>query len=744
MRRLMYLTAEQKDVYCNLFNYRSQQFEVVNFAQFIEYVLNNEIQNFKQKGKKLECIDGSSRSIYVKYSDEHTQKNYGTVLQSGANIKFNSKEITLPKFRQAYDKYIDPLKMIHILAKLGNTEKYIIQSNECKAKVVGKKQLERYMLENSKDTKLVNAKIVDGNLSALKGHFVQLDYSKGAVAKKSIQIDKKQNKDSKKSWGTLISYKQFYQYPAREQKYTQAIQNIGFIGQQFYTDFNEHYKNQRYKEILTGHNRYLILRQIDRIQVNPEKCYEISYINGYRTLNQQLNRIIRKIKKQPEYYTKQSKWASHYKRTIKAIQNKKEGYEEEAEITRCMLQDCIEYRIKNDKAIRNYLKTYEYEIKYILKSDQLLYVFLLALYVDFLHAGNFNSLKVADQTVFVAAALRINYIIHFKSYTFNQMSECMQLVNKMESDTNEITSFIQQNTILKCRKLEYVRFNSQLDKHGLKGVYTENIENAIDINHYKIIHTAFKTSSNIQQIVFKLDLERNYKTIVDNLQYQYKDTNDVEWHLNIDSNTARIESQDEQFGEIELFQGKEIRKIQENLYIICGKPDQYNRGNWKNNRDKIEQRILYLAERTGKSGRTITDVIYAPFRMCVNYADFVGCSDKISCFNIRIVPKTIGNKIYYLVKQNGLLQCLAPDSQNFNDYGSNINTDNHSYSEMDTDRPLLFTQFGTGQQCKTYYQFNSNYYKFKHNSGGNIKSYRQEIYFDINNIFIHLDNALKY
>ena len=788
MKRLISLVVNCKGIECWLYDYKTNSIDSVSFNKFLLLQVEGKVQNFKvqqinsdKQVYKLECCDGSSKWIPITYTDKEAVHTYHNLLQNGTYINANNihdfkdtkiKVIQLPKFMQLCDKRNNEIIIIQLLARLNyrtnrkNLTKYLIYLNGNISQHT-EDDIIKYVKQHKKLAKIANAKITKNSISPIKGKFIDIIIDLDTNKNKLNTLHQITNKNKQKTWNTLLQYSKLIQKPIKEWSGNYKIQDLIFYGSEAQSDFDNCYTDQEYKNILKGHNKYIILQYLEKIQKrylyikdqtwldrvyyfdedseNLGNVYKLRKPSIYSLIHPKINNILYKIKHANSSKDKlQYKTKEHYRRTINSISDNCD----DNQIVLQLLKDCIEYRIRNDSIIKNSLKEINTEVLKILQSDEIAIVVLLAAYIDFVYL-QYGQIK--DENSFIGQALRIHYIQRFKisAKSHDIYKKFIYLVNNQIS---ELLKFIQADTIKRQTYQTY--FSSYLQALQKNQSYVKEVKqmhkytSVYQDYYYK--NQAVKSQNNyrVQEAVTIRDIKKAYNSIVDQLEYKYTDIKGITWYTCIQQTNCYIENTDEFEFNTELFVPQDLRKVNNNMYIMC-EYVQYSRNGYRGYLDyytKPLQRLLFIQERKGKSGKNIQDIIYVPLNTTIirqMYEYDKGIKD-LAVFNIKINRITQGNKIYYIVIQNGCLYALAPQTNNFDNYGQHNITSNNKYSDINTDRPLVFSVFGKYKVYKQVINLNDSFdttiCKLP-DTLNNHTNYLQECVEDLDNIIATYTNA---
>ena len=727
MERLLQISVQEQLQFlvidCSQLSLRFIQAE-----EFISKAQKNEIYNFKIIGRQLVCCDGQSKQIYIDYKPGADKKLIDT-LQLGKDIQVkiqgSQRFIQLSKFRQPIEKQIDPRTCIHIVAKVEEPKVYIAQDSLGVARVM--KESDIVNLVKQRKIKAVNARVVNNSLRQIKGSFFKVIYTKTPIQATQApatqapatqapatqspatqapatqaQAPVIQEQEQSKNWGYLLNYAKFMPKTYIKTQTLGKNQYTRFDRLGIAVDFEEAYRNQPYSYIMNGNNQYNMLNYIEKlhvaININNRYAKKVAdkalekeiYIEKPKfrlILSQSLRRTIDRLLREQaslqgqekwnkhtslqgqEKWNKhtslqgQEKWNKHYKRSIKLDKKCDEKH-----MVTSILLDQIEYRIRNDNYIRQKLSTVSKDVKHILSNGEYHQAVILAVYIDNLQSRKNEPDKISDQTVAVAQAIRIHYLLNIAFYNrLKRDIEISKLIKLIKQDTRELTMFIQHSTLEKCKTEKYVQVQCELDSY--KQQY---------VSDYSVY-----------------TYQRKLETTPE-LKFSYMDKNNTVWNTTVTSRTAIINNmQDNELdSEFELYNNiSNLKKINESTYVICEVVKKI--GN-KASDPKVDTRIVLLAKRHG-----ITDIIYIPIEIMLQYKEYL--ENNMSAFNVELKQIIIQNKVYYIVKQSTAVICLAPNDTNFNGaYQQCLETDQKTYTQMNTDRPLVFSYYGQDQNHIVY------------------------------------------
>lgn len=667
---------------------------VIQAEEFISKAQKNGIYNFKIIGRQLVCCDGQSKQIYIDYKPGADKKLIDT-LQLGKDIQVriqgSQRFIQLSKFRQPIEKQIDPRTCIHIVAKVEQPKVYIAQDSLGAARVL--KETDIVNLIKQRKIKAVNARVVNNSLRQIKGSFFKIIYTKTpiqATQAPAPQAPVIQEQEQSKNWGYLLNYAKFMPKTYIKTQTLGKNQYTRFDRLGITVDFEEAYRNQPYSYIMNGNNQYNMLNYIEKlhvaININNRYAKKIAdkalekeiYIEKPKfrlILSQSLRRTVDRLLREQaslqgqEKWNKhtslqgQEKWNKHYKRSIKLDKKCDEKH-----MVTSILLDQIEYRIRNDSYIKQKLSTVSKDVKHILSNGAYHQAVILAVYIDNLQSRKNEPDKISDQTVAVAQAIRIHYLLNILFYNrLKRDIEISKLIKLIKQDTRELTMFIQHSTLEKCKTEKYVQVQCELDSY--KQQY---------VSDYSVY-----------------TYQRKLETTPE-LKFSYMDKNNTVWNTTVTSRTAIINNmQDNELdSEFELYNNiSNLKKINESTYVICEVVKKI--GN-KASDPKVDTRIVLLAKRNN-----ITDIIYIPIEIMVQYREYL--ENNMSAFNVELKQIIIQNKVYYIVNQSTAVICLAPNDTNFNGaYQQCLETDQKTYTQMNTDRPLVFSYYGQDQNHIVY------------------------------------------
>lgn len=664
----------------------------LRFIQAEEFIIKaqkNEIYNFKIIGRQLVCCDGQSKQIYIDYKPGADKKLIDT-LQLGKDIQVkiqgSQRFIQLAKFRQPIEKQIDPRTCIHIVAKVEEPKVYIAQDSLGVARVL--KESDIVNLVKQRKIKTVNARVVNNSLRQIKGSFFKIIYTKTPI--QATQAPVIQEHEQSKNWGYLLNYAKFMPKTYIKTQTLGKNQYTRFDRLGITVDFEEAYRNQPYSYIMNGNNQYNMLNYIEKlhvaININNRYAKKVAdkalekeiYIEKPKfrlILSQSLRRTLDRLLREQtslqgqEKWNKhtslqgQEKWNKHYKRSIKLDKKCDEKH-----MVTSILLDQIEYRIRNDNYIKQKLSTVSKDVKHILSNGKYHQAVILAVYIDNLQSRKNEPDKISDQTVAVAQAIRIHYLLNILFYNrLKRDIEISKIIKLIKQDTRELTMFIQHSTLEKCKTEKYVQVQCELDSY--KQQY---------VSDYSVY-----------------TYQRKLETTPE-LKFSYTDKNNTVWNTTVTSRTAIINNmQDNELdSEFELYNNiSNLKKINESTYVICEVVKKI--GN-KASDPKVDTRIVLLAKRNN-----ITDIIYIPIEIMVQYKEYL--DNNMSAFGVELKQIIIQNKVYYIVNQSTAVICLAPNDTNFNGaYQQCLETDQKTYTQMNTDRPLVFSYYGQDQNHIVY------------------------------------------
>ena len=649
----------------------------IQAEEFISKAQKNEIYNFKIIGRQLVCCDGQSKQIYIDYKPGADKKLIDTLqLGKGIQVKIQGSQrfIQLSKFRQPIEKQIDPRTCIHIVAKVENPKVYIAQDSLGVARVL--KESDIVNLVKQHKVKAVNARVVNNSLRQIKGSFFKIIYTKTPI--QATQAPAIQEQEQSKNWGYLLNYAKFMPKTYIKTQTLGKNQYTRFDRLGITVDFEEAYRNQPYSYIMNGNNQYNMLNYIEKlhlaININNRYANKVAdkalekeiYIEKPKfrlILSQNLRRTLDRLLREQASLQGQEKWNKHYKRSIKLDKKCDEKH-----MVTSILLDQIEYRIRNDNYIKQKLSTVSKDVKHILSNGEYHQAVILAVYIDNLQSRKNEPDKISDQTVAVAQAIRIHYLLNIAFYNrLKRDIEISKIIKLIKQDTRELTMFIQHSTLEKCKTEKYVQVQCELDSY--KQQY---------VSDYSVY-----------------TYQRKLETTPE-LKFSYMDKNNTVWNTTVTSRTAIINNmQDNELdSEFELYNNiSNLKKINESTYVICEVVKKI--GN-KASDPKVDTRIVLLAKRNN-----ITDIIYIPIEIMVQYREYL--ENNMSAFNVELKQIIIQNKVYYIVKQSTAVICLAPNDTNFNGaYQQCLETDQKTYTQMNTDRPLVFSYYGQDQSHIVY------------------------------------------
>ena len=703
---------------------------------------------------KIECCECQTKSIYIRYNylgNRQAYNNQVELVTSGKQIYTPEagRAIQFQKFSKAGEITLPPERILQIVAKVQKSDKYIVVDGCGSLRVLDKQQIIKLLKLGRKTVSVINAKLKNDSISAIRGNFFEVQYnSKPAENNKLIkpyESEKQQSKNGKHTehnWGTILNYKYFNNNTTNRYKNKVVPKWMMYHGTDADQQFDKVYKGTKYENIMTGNNKFNMLNFAAFCASLEQRLYKQTKITDMDALlycrdmqkplmivSNQLRQVVYRLIR--EDLSKSEKWVSHYKRTMNSI--KTDSIQEHGRVDIrgsiqtivAILADCVEYRIRNDKDIRESMKPINKQVIDILKnynSNQINKISLLVMiqaYID--HITAIRNGELANQTLLVSQAIQAYAqvkIIYKRKYGTQQseLEVCDYIKNKLQP----IMRFINNSEIDNMSKDQFLqdRDEQQLIIRKNYGIMDANkiYISGLVYNYEKVTKTykpAYMQSTQLYMQATKL-----YTDILkDDIKLEYTDKNNITWDTVIAAcgDYVTFSNSDDTFDyTVELYgPGQKLRKVDTDTYLIC---DEYEGETGHGGKVyRFESRLIFIKSRKGKTGQEIKDIIYTQFTPRITYDDFRNSSQEFREFGLKCEQRIIGEKVYYAVYDKDHIQVMAPLRDNFDNVMNDVQaTLNKKYQEMNTDRPLLFSIFNAQQ---TIMQLNRHFSKAILNSG---------------------------
>lgn len=706
MYRLIQISVNDNDISCLLIDYKNLQKTVLNIKDTLQLIQKGLVSNFIIDGGTIRCQDSQSKSIYVEYhySDRVTRNKLLKIMTGRIKVNIGGKLYNLPEFSD--DKIVrNPQKIIHILAKIKDSNSFVCCDSYGNVFTSSKEDIIKGVRESkglSNPVKLVNIKITNNNIQAIRGQLFEIQINRN-------KNSKKQPKNKNINWKYLLRYSKFCDIPGNRMRGYRAWNSMQsgdqFKGTLIDRTFDDYYRNTEYSIIMHGNNKANILGYMVQ-QANRQFDYHksIGYLSKYdledyicphiiKIVGSNEKKVIRRVSAEYSILCKQDAWIKHYPRLFKYFDNhRRSDFRPNAseELHLAAMQDFIAYRIKNDSKMREKLKDVKDDIDSVLNQMNYKHVVMLALYIDHL-TSKYND--IADSTVLVGQAIALKASLLQDQF---RGSEIERLADKISDDIKVIAGFITAENLKLFRNPTYISSQDAWEEHALTDMYGRSKYWAYDLQVATIENKRkleISQSYKYTPLMAYHNIVKSLVTLSEPLKYQYIDGSGIEWRTIIPADGS----------EIQLQQSDTNFDINHPLYYnvnSCTQPGFYmiRQGlviladqTYSSIGNKIgyEFRALILCKRNTRYG-LIMDLLYVPLR--VNESMMM--NDGGMAVDIYIKSYVINQKIYYAVKEGHTCYILSPHETNFNSFeDSRYDLQTQKYSDMNIDRPLIFDYF---------------------------------------------------